>query len=393
MNDSDPSFHAPFCAHVHLRHGERVGDLVAADDGVETNPAQHDRRRVDDPRGRLEDLGVLVVDPAAPDDLDLLSLAPAPAHVDEDRLVVEERGQRVGLLLRHPAPLLLGEIEDLLLRLRGRRGGRGRALLGRALWGRGCRYGTTTAFVSSTSTTAESPTMVTPEARVSPSFTHAHLGAIAIDRQLGDTSLLLGLDQRLRPHGSQSVGPNQRHRRLDRHERARAAVGVHRNAKELSGREVVDVQRPIGEEGETVDDGHLPNRSPTPRARWRRASVGARGRETIRTRRPSRRPTPRCRCTRRCWAGTDTCLWRRRSSGRTIGAPSVRPRALRRGHPWRSGRPTACWSCRPRARRARSSGRRSRRESTVRLVRRPARRGRSSLSPCCRSTPCRPGST
>src|SRR5687767_14048722 len=40
---------------------------------------------------------------------------------------------------------------------------------------------------------------------------HAHLGAIAIHRQLGKTSLLLGLDQLLRTRGASSIGPNKWH--------------------------------------------------------------------------------------------------------------------------------------------------------------------------------------
>src|SRR5438552_10231414 len=67
-------------AHVDLCHHEGVGHLVAANDGVETNSAQHDRGRVDEPPRRREDLCVFVVHPATPDDLHLLTLAPAPAH-------------------------------------------------------------------------------------------------------------------------------------------------------------------------------------------------------------------------------------------------------------------------------------------------------------------------
>ena len=140
------------------------------------------------------------------------------------------------------------------------------------------RYGTTTAFVSSTSTSAESPTTVTPEARVSPSFTtrtSARLPSIVSSATRPCCSAWISV---FGPAAAQPVGPNEWHRRLDRHERARAAVGLHRNAKELSAHEVVDVQRAVGEEGQTVDHGDLPNRSPTPRARWRRASIGARAR-------------------------------------------------------------------------------------------------------------------
>ena len=46
--------------HVDLRHHERVGDLVTTDDRVQAKPPQHDRRRVDEARARLEDLRLLV---------------------------------------------------------------------------------------------------------------------------------------------------------------------------------------------------------------------------------------------------------------------------------------------------------------------------------------------
>src|SRR2546425_6506754 len=71
-------------------------------------------------------------------------------------------------------------------------------------------YGTTTALVSSTSTRGGvADHGHTGRARESV-LHHTHLRAIATDRELGDTSLLLGLYQRPWTRAPQSVGPNQR---------------------------------------------------------------------------------------------------------------------------------------------------------------------------------------
>jgi len=64
------------------------------------------------------DVGVLVPDAARTDDVHLLLLAPAATHVDELRIVQEQLGQAVGILLRHPGPLLIREVDQLLLFLR-----------------------------------------------------------------------------------------------------------------------------------------------------------------------------------------------------------------------------------------------------------------------------------
>ena len=95
------------------------------------------------------------------------------------------------------------------------------------------RYGTTTALARSTRASAVSPTTVTPVAPVSPSLTTR-------------TSALLPsiVSSVTRPWPSAWIsvwGPRfaarrvaQRHRRLDLHDRAGAAVRVHGNAEDLA---------------------------------------------------------------------------------------------------------------------------------------------------------------
>jgi hypothetical protein len=106
--------------HVHLRDHEGVGDLVAAHDGDQPDLAQQDGGRADDPHRRVLDLDVLVDDPSALDDVALPALVERRTHVDEDGLLVEEGGQRIDVALRHPAPLVPGELDELLLLGAGR---------------------------------------------------------------------------------------------------------------------------------------------------------------------------------------------------------------------------------------------------------------------------------
>src|SRR5438034_6131876 len=62
----------------------------------------------------------------------------------------------------------------------------------------------------------------------------AHFRTIPADRQLSDAPLPLRLDQCARTNSSQTIGVYEWYRSLDRTDCARTAVGVHRNAKELS---------------------------------------------------------------------------------------------------------------------------------------------------------------
>jgi len=63
------------------------------------------------------DIRLLVVDPAAADDLEFLFLALRSAQVDEDCLFMEERLQGIYLALCHPAPFLFGKIDYFLLQV------------------------------------------------------------------------------------------------------------------------------------------------------------------------------------------------------------------------------------------------------------------------------------
>ena len=88
-----------------------------------------------------------------------------------------------------------------------------------------------------------------------PFLDDAHVGAIAIDGQFGETSLSFRLDQRLWSHGAQAIRPSQRHRQLNRDHRAGAAVRVHRNTKQQTSEERVHVDRSVSQDGNPVDTG------------------------------------------------------------------------------------------------------------------------------------------
>ena len=61
------------------------------------------------------DVGMLVPDHTATDDIDFLLLAPAATHVDELGILKEQFVQTVGIPFRHPGPLLIREVDQLLL--------------------------------------------------------------------------------------------------------------------------------------------------------------------------------------------------------------------------------------------------------------------------------------
>ena len=86
-----------------------------------------------------------------------------------------------------------------------------------------------------------------------PIFDHAHVRPIAIDGQFRESSLPLGLDQRPRAHGSQTIGTGQRYRRLNLHDRPGATVSVHRHAKQLAAEERVHIDSAIGKDGNAID--------------------------------------------------------------------------------------------------------------------------------------------
>ena len=66
-----------------------------------------------------------------------------------------------------------------------------------------------------------------------------------------------GLEHGLRPHTAESVGTFERERRLERHERARAPVGIHGDAEELPGEERVHVDGAISQDRDAIDGRQL----------------------------------------------------------------------------------------------------------------------------------------
>jgi len=108
---------------VDFGNRKRVRYLIASHHSHESNAIPQDGSVVKNFYDNFVDIGVLVVDAPASDDLDLRVLPPGAAHVNKPCLVVEECSKSVCVLLCHPAPLHPRKIQYFLFGVRTPRRG------------------------------------------------------------------------------------------------------------------------------------------------------------------------------------------------------------------------------------------------------------------------------